>query len=109
MHRWTVDPAGNRVREEALDDTPVEFPRIDPAVAGSRQRYGYCIRLGTDPDRPSFEGLVKYDFARDESERYDPGEGFQPGEPVFVRAADGAGEDEGWVLTVVYDAAREPE
>jgi len=25
---------------------------------------------------------------------------------VFVRASDGNGEDEGWVLSVVYDAAR---
>jgi carotenoid cleavage dioxygenase len=29
------------------------------------------------------------------------------GEPVFVRAADGRGEDEGWILTVVYDAERD--
>src|SRR5665213_3558578 len=52
-------------------------------------------------------GLVKYDFARDEAVRFDPGEGHSPGEPVFVRAADGAGEDEGWVLSVVYDATRD--
>ena len=35
------------------------------------------------------------------------GAGRSPAEPVFVRAPDGAGEDEGWVLTVVYDAARD--
>ena len=106
LFRWTVDPAGNRILEEPLDDTPVEFPRIDPAVVGAHHRYGYCVRTGTDPGHPSYEGLVKYDFARDESVRYDPGEGRSPGEPVFVRASDGAGEDEGWVLTVVYDAGR---
>ena len=107
LHRWTIDPALNQVREVRLDDTPVEFPRIDPAVAGLPQRYGYCTRLGTDIDQPSMEGLVKYDFARDGAERFDPGEGHSPGEPVFVRAADGAGEDEGWVLSVVYDATRD--
>ncbi len=26
---------------------------------------------------------------------------------MFVPAADGTGEDEGWVLSVVYDAARD--
>jgi carotenoid cleavage dioxygenase len=50
--------------------------------------------------------LVKYDLTRDESVRFDPGEHGQAGEPVFVRAADGHGEDEGWVLSVVYDATR---
>jgi len=105
LHRWTIDTVGNRVRQEMLDDTPVELPRIDPAVAGMRHRYGYCVRVGTEPDLPSFEGLVKYDFDRDEAERFEPGEGRSPGEPVFVRAIDGSGEDEGWVLSVVYDAA----
>jgi len=105
LHRWTIDPSADRVGEEALDDTPVEFPRIDPAAAGTRHRYGYCVRTGTDPDRPSYEGLVKYDLARDEVQRFDPGEGRSPGEPVFVRASDGAAEDEGWILSVVHDAA----
>jgi carotenoid cleavage oxygenase len=105
--RWRIDPVANRVSEQRLDDTPVEFPRIDPAVAGRPHRYGYCTRLGDRPEDPSFWGLVKYDLVRDESTRFEPGEHRSPGEPVFVRAADGRGEDEGWVLTVVYDATRD--
>ncbi|MEI7859621.1 MAG: carotenoid oxygenase family protein [Acidimicrobiales bacterium] len=106
LHRWTVDPAANRVREEMLDDTPVEFPRIDPAVAGTRHRYAYVASEGGDPEHPTFEGLIKYDLGRDEATRFDPGPDRSPGEPVFVRAADGTGEDEGWVLSVVFDASR---
>ena len=106
LHRWTFDPGTNRVHEEMLDDRPVEFPRIDPATAGTRNRYAYATLLGQDMEHPSFDGLVKYDFARNESVRFDPGPDRYPTEPVFVRAADGAGEDEGWVLAVVYDATR---
>ena len=106
LYRWTVDPGANRVLEERLDDLPVEFPRIDPSVAGLPHRYAYTVSVGDDADRPSYEGLVKYDLARDEAVRFDPGPGRSPGEPVFVRAADGAAEDEGWILSVVYDAAR---
>jgi carotenoid cleavage dioxygenase-like enzyme len=106
LARWTVDPVANRVTEQRLDDVPVEFPRIDDAVAGRPHRYGYCTRLGERPEDPSFEGLVKYDLVRDESTRFDPGEYRSPGEAVFVRAADGRGEDEGWVLSVVFDATR---
>ncbi len=60
--RWTIDPAANRVTEERLDDTPVELPRIDPAVAGLPHRYAYAVRArcgpraavvrGTDQVRP---------------------------------------------------------
>lgn len=107
LHRWTVDPAANRVQEETLDDTPVEFPRIDPATAGTRHRYAYLTVLGDDPSQPSFDQLVKYDHQRDEAVRFDPGPLRSPTEPVFVRAADGTNEDEGWVLSVAYDAARD--
>jgi carotenoid cleavage dioxygenase-like enzyme len=106
LARWTVDPAANRVSEERLDDTFVEFPRIDPAVAGLPHRYGYCTSLDALDTRTPM-GLVKYDLDRDEAVRFDPGEHRSAGEAVFVRAADGHGEDEGWVLTVVYDATRD--
>jgi carotenoid cleavage dioxygenase len=50
---------------------------------------------------------VQYDLVRDSAVRYEPGTGRSVSEPVFVRATDGRGEDEGWVLTVVYDATRD--
>ena len=106
LARWTIDPVANRVTEQRLDDVPVEFPRIADAVAGRPHRYGYCSRLGGRAEDPAFEGLVKYDLVRDESTRFDPGEHRSPGEAVFVRAADGRGEDEGWVLSIVFDAVR---
>jgi len=107
LARWTVDLATSRVTEQRLDDVAVEFPRIDDTVAGRTHRYAYCTRLGDRPEQPTFEGLVKYDLVRDESTRFDPGAHRSPGEPVFVRAADGHGEDEGWILSVVYDATRD--
>jgi carotenoid cleavage dioxygenase len=107
LARWTIDLATDRVAERRLDDAPVEFPRIDGTVAGLRHRYGYCALLDASPDQPAPRGLVKYDLARDASTRFEPGEHRFPGEPVFVRAADGNGDDEGWILSVVYDATRD--
>jgi carotenoid cleavage dioxygenase len=48
--------------------------------------------------------LLKYDLERGQSESWECGKGNGAGEPVFARA--GRGEDEGYVLTFVYDAAR---
>lgn len=106
LARWTIDPVAGRVTEQRLDDDAVELPRIDDSVTGRPHRYAYCTRLGDRPDDPSFRGLVKYDVRRDESTRFEPGEHRAPGEPVFVRAADGRDEDEGWVLSIVFDATR---
>ncbi len=107
LTRWRVDLGADRVSEELLDDAPAEFPRIDDAVSGRRHRYGYCTLLGERAVEPSFGGLVKYDFGRDETTRFEPDPGRAAGEPVFVRSAEARNEDEGWVLSVVYDAARD--
>ncbi len=107
LARWRIDLLTDKVSEQLLDDVPVEFPRIDDAVAGRPHRYGYCVQMGDDPRQPDMTALIKYDLTRDVSTRFDPGPHCSVGEPVFVRAADGRGEDEGWVLTVVYDAERD--
>jgi carotenoid cleavage dioxygenase len=107
LARWTINPAGRRVSEQRLDDIPVEFPRIDDAVAGLPHRFGYCVVEGDEAASPSQRGLIKYDLGRDESIRFEPGEHRAAGEAVFVRADDGRGEDEGWILSVVYDATRD--
>jgi carotenoid cleavage oxygenase len=110
LARWRVDPEWDRIEERLIDDVPVEFPRIDERVAGRPHRFGYLVTVDEqpgelgEPGEPDFTGLVQYDLVRDSAVRYEPGPGRSVSEPVFVRAADGGGEDEGWVLTVVYDA-----
>lgn len=104
LTRWRVQPGAGRVQEERLDDVPVEFPRINDGTAGRPNRYGYGTVLGDDPWDPSYGGLIKYDLDRGEAVRFDPGPHRSPGEAVFVSAVDGHNEDEGWVLSVVYDA-----
>jgi carotenoid cleavage dioxygenase len=106
LQRWRIDPAARRVSITDLDDRAVEFPRVDAVVAGRSYRYGYCVVASQDDTATDFIGLVRYDHQRDEAVEHRFGEGQSPGEPIFVRALDGNADDEGWVLTVVYDAAR---
>jgi carotenoid cleavage dioxygenase len=103
LTRWTVDTAAGTVKEEQLDDRATEFPRVDPRLVGRHHRYGYAVVTdsGIGPDHTQ---LVKYDRDAGTATIHDFGPGREPAEPVFVPAADGA-EDDGWVLTYVYDAA----
>ncbi len=105
--RWVVDPVGRRVETRQLDDAPVEYPRIDDAVVGRPHRFAYLVDVGGGPGPPDFPALLQYDVGRDRAVRYEPGTGRAVSEPVFVRAVDGRAEDEGWVLVLVYDAARD--
>ena len=105
LHRWKVDVAAGTVKEEALDDRAVEFPRVDERLVGRPARYGYAV--STRPGRDGFameSALVKYDLGggRTEEHRFAPGR--IPGEGVFVPVSGDSGEDDGYVLTYVYDA-----
>jgi len=107
LERWRIDPVSRRVEMIQLDDRAVEFPRVDDTLAGRPYRFGYAVELDRPEDVEVPTGLVRYDLARDEADHWDPGPGRFPSEPIFVRAPDGRSDDEGWVLTVVYDQGRD--
>jgi carotenoid cleavage dioxygenase len=108
LHRFRIDLAGRRVQEERLDDRGIEFPRVDPRCEGRPYRYGYAVGFaeGAGGDGPRFGSLIQYDHATGTSRTHDFGPGRVPGEGVFAPASDAAGENEGCVLTLVFDEHR---
>src|SRR5207247_2615728 len=102
-----IDPVAGKVVEERLDDRPLELPRLDERLTGRRHRYGYAAEFDSLGDGPAFRGVIKHDLVAGGSEVRTFGPGTAAGEPVFVPAAAGSGEDEGWLLTVVYDGERD--
>ena len=104
LHRWTIDLAGGKVRDELVDDRGQEFPRVNETLLASKHRYGYSVRVDA---ADAFDGAeyLKHDFDRGTSETHDFGKDTAPGEFVFVPAADAINEDDGWLMGFVYDAA----
>ncbi|ETK35082.1 carotenoid oxygenase family protein [Microbispora sp. ATCC PTA-5024] len=90
LHRWVLDPATGVAKDERLDDRAVEFPTINDARTGLTGRYVYAV---------ADDAVVKYDTETGASLAHETGER-SPGEAVFV-PADGGGEDEGWLLSIV--------
>jgi len=106
LHRFRVDLASGKVREEELDDRGIEFPRVDPRREGCAHRFGYAVCLDLLTSQ-SASALVQYDLAGGEVRTHEFGPGCAPGEGVFVPASAGASENEGWVMSFVYDRARD--
>jgi len=105
-HRYTLDLGAGTVSEQRLDDRGTEFPRIDDRLGGHANRYGYAAWNDSTDESIQIASIVKYDLESGASESHDFGPGRQPGEAVFVPAGPEAGEDEGYLLCYVYDAAR---
>jgi carotenoid cleavage dioxygenase len=103
LDRWTIDLAAGKVLEDRLSDHAQEFPRIDDRLAGRRHRYGYGTHFGTSDDGLQMGGLLKHDLVAGTTQLHDFGLGMRASEGVFVEASGDSAEDEGWVLSVVYD------
>lgn len=102
LERWTIDVAGGVVKTETLDDRAQEFPRLDDRLTGRPHRYGYAAALGEGAEHgPAF----KHDLTAGTTTVHDYGPGRVTLEPLFVPRSDTAGEDDGWVMSYVYDAA----
>jgi carotenoid cleavage dioxygenase-like enzyme len=108
LQRWRIDPKGGKVVTQLLDDRPQEFPRVDERVVGRRNRYGYSAALDNEEkDEAGFTmggALIKHDLTTGASETRSLRGG--AGEAIFVPETATAGEDEGFVLSLVYDCGR---
>ena len=103
LERWTVDPVSAKVSRDVLDERFQEFPRVAGSVLNQKHQFGYTTSVGTEIDEWNFDNTIKYDFDAGTSEEFDHGPGRGAGEPVFVSREGGTAEDDGWILTMVYD------
>ena len=107
LHRWIIDREAGKVIDQPLDDRPAEFPRVADRVIGLEHRYGYMMATGGDMESFGQE-VLKYDLRSGKSWAYHFGPGQNIGEAVFAASpASGAAEDDGWVMSFLYDAARD--
>ncbi|CAN5436120.1 carotenoid oxygenase family protein [soil metagenome] len=111
LWRWTLDRTTGTATQEQVDDRAAEFPRVADSVVGLAHRYGYMMGI---PDDPSYENpmnqsgsILKYDRNTGKRSEISLGTGCIPGETVLVPAAAGTAEDDGYLMTYVYDADTE--
>lgn len=99
--RWTLDRRSGRLSETGLDDHGNEFPRINGRFGGQPYRYAYTAHWGGNV---AFGPAMKHDMVRGTTEVHDFGPSRMTLEPVFVRKPGATSEDEGWIMSYVYDA-----
>ncbi|MFF2327308.1 MULTISPECIES: carotenoid oxygenase family protein [unclassified Streptomyces] len=107
LWQWTVDLAAGKVTEAQVDDRTTEFPRIDERLAGLDARYTHTVIAAAHPRHEHVPGaLLRYDMHSGAVDQHTFGPGRIPSEAAFAPADDRAGGD-GWLMTYVYDAARD--
>ena len=104
LDRWLIDPQKGRVSETRLDEHGQEFPRIAEHLIGRPHRYGYCVQV---EEGFSIGGLIKHDLQEGRREVYSEGPACSFMEAVFVPREGGSAEDDGWLMSYVYDAEKD--
>lgn len=106
LWRWTIDTVSGKVHEEQVDDRPAEFPRVADSVIGMKHRYGYLAGMSQSKNPSEASGaILKYDRETGVRSDIEFGRGRTGGEPVFVPAANSSAEDDGYLMTYIYDAS----
>ena len=108
LWRWTINTTTGEVHEAQVDDRAGEFPRVADSVVGLKHRYGYLASMsenfGSDDPSNDQGAILKYDRQTGTRSLIEFGRGCTGGEAVFVPSANPKSEDDGYLMTYVYDA-----
>ena len=105
LFSWRINLTTGAVKEEVLDDVPSEFPQINTQFLGRKNRYIYTSRVASYmKPKPVFDGLIKYDLETGSSQVHELGRGCFGGDSAFAPRPGASTEDDGWLLTMVWDA-----
>jgi carotenoid cleavage dioxygenase-like enzyme len=106
LTEWRFNMATGKATERRLDEDGAEFPRIPADQQGFKSQYGYTIGLGGNSEGADGMGaqLFKYNLSDGTKEVHTFPAGHEPGEAVFVAAEGGTNEDDGYMMTYVYQA-----
>ncbi|MFP2924135.1 carotenoid oxygenase family protein [Pyxidicoccus sp. 3LG] len=104
LHRLRIDPARRRLSSEQRWDLPCEFPHMTPEQAGRDGRYLYLLANSPEGGLQPPDLLAKVDHHGGGAQTLSLGPGQYPSEPVFVPRRGATREDDGYLLSLVYDS-----
>ncbi|MDX2239627.1 MAG: carotenoid oxygenase family protein [Leptolyngbyaceae cyanobacterium bins.302] len=109
LWRFRVHLRTGEIQRCRIDQRCVEFPSLHPAKVGRSHRYLYLAAAHAPMGNAPNQAILKVDLETSDRQLWSAAPWGYVGEPVFVpRHSDhtqlvGA-EDDGWVLTVVFDS-----
>ena len=109
LTRWRIGTGAEQLsfRDERLEERLMEFPTHDRRFTGRYNRYGWFTTTREHPQTIDFHGIAMRDRETGVLEEWDPGVNKHSGESFFVPESPNAAEGEGWLLSFVYDHARD--
>ena len=106
LWRFYFDRATGKTRRQLVDQRACDFPYVHPAQIGQPHRWIFLGAVHQAEGNAPLQAILKINPETGEQEIWSAAPQGFVGEPIFVPHPNGTKPDEGWVLTVVYEAAQ---
>ena len=106
LWRFTLDLKQQIVKNQMVESRCCEFPSVNPDKVGVSYRYLYLGAAHQGNVNAPLQAILKLDWQTKERQLYSFAPQGYVSEPIFVSKSGAKREDEGWILTMVYDAGR---
>jgi all-trans-8'-apo-beta-carotenal 15,15'-oxygenase len=106
LWRFQLNFATNQVDRELLQARCCEFPTMNPAQVGQDCRYLYLGAAATKTGNAPLQDIIKIDLQTKETITWSAAPHGFVSEPQFIVKPQATTEDDGWIITLVYQADR---
>lgn len=109
LYEWRFNLTTGKTAERVIDDVlNTEFPVINSAYQGRRNRYSYNVIFPRGgKEEPRYCGLAKYDLQTGGYVAYSAGPQYFYNEPGFAPRDNSQGEDDGYLVGLVWNPVDE--
>ena len=104
LWRYRLNLRTSDTSRQLIDRRTVDFPYIHPNLVGKKHRWIFIGAVHQTEGNAPLQAILKIDPETGEQQIWSAAPKGFVGEPIFVPRPNGTLEDDGWVLTVVYDA-----
>ncbi len=105
LWRFEIDLIAKTVQRQILESRCCEFPWVNPKKVGQPYQYLYLGAAHAPQGNAPLQAILKLDLTSGTREVWSAAPKGYVSEPVFVPHPEGMNEDDGWLLTLVYDSA----
>lgn len=102
--RYSIAKNDGKVSSRVVCDIESEFPQWDFRKTGMQHQWTYAAAVVPNDDDSFFNALVKVDVETGKTQLQKLPVGCFASEPIFVPRPAGEGEDDGVLLSVIYNA-----
>ncbi len=107
LWRFELDLQTQKVTSRLIESRCCEFPTINPANVGLAYRYAYLGAAQTVGGNAPLQSILKLDLETGNQQLWTAAPTGYVNEPIFVPRPGSTVEDDGWLIAMTYDGAKD--